>query len=100
MSKTKRTLSVDKTEIILIDIHGPGGQKNITQDQVASIVLDRTEVRKLFSKKETEKLTINVRKLHPSPYLLQSECGEHWESYKADLEKFAKYNSIPFENKL
>ena len=34
---TKRILSVDKTEIILIDLHTKRGQMNITQDQVAGI---------------------------------------------------------------
>ncbi len=100
MAKTKNTLSVDKTELILIDTHGSNGQMNITQDQVAGIELEKTVVKKLFKKIETEKLTVNVRKVHPSPYLLESECGEHWAQYKADLEQFARYNTIPFTNKL
>ena len=100
MGKQKDSLSVDRTEIILVDTHGPHGSMHITQDQVASIVLERATVRKLFSKTETEKLTINVRKVHPAPYLLASECGEHWQGYREALEKFAKYNTIPFENKL
>ena len=100
MGKHKGTLSVDKTEFILIDTHGPGGQMNITQDQVAGFTLERVEIRKLFRKISTEKITIDIRKVHPSPYILESECGENWPQYKGDLQKFAVYNSIPFTNKL
>lgn len=97
---TKRVLSVDKTEIIYIDLHTKRGQMNITQDQVAGITLEKAEVRKLFKKLTCEKLTINIRKIHPAPYLLQSECGEHWEEYKTALEAFCKENRLSFTNNL
>lgn len=97
--KEKGTLAVDKTEIILIDLHGGRGRMSITQDQVADIVIERAEVKKLFKKFETEKATVNIRKIHPSPYLLQSECNEDWEAYKAGLKEFAAYNHIPFTDK-
>lgn len=97
---TKRILSVDKTEIILIDLHTKRGQMNITQDQVAGITLEKAEVRKLFKKVTCEKITINIRKIHPAPYLLQSECGEHWVEYKTNLERFCKENRLPFTNNL
>lgn len=100
MAKTKRTLSVDKTEIILIDLHTKRGQMNITQDQVAGIVLESVEVRKLFSKVKSEKITINIRKVHPAPFILQSECGEYWNEYRTALENFCKENRLPFTNNL
>ena len=97
---TKRVLSVDKTEIILIDLHTKRGQMNITQDQVAGITLEKTEIRKLFKKVTCEKLTINIRKIHPAPYLLEGECAEHWAEYKQKLEGFCKENRLPFTNNL
>ena len=97
---TKRTLSVDKTEIILIDLHTKRGQMNITQDQVAGMVLESVEIRKLFKKVKTEKITINIRKIHPAPYVLESESAEHWAEYKAALENFCKENRLSFTNNL
>ena len=99
MAKEKGTLAVDKTEIILIDQHGGRGRMSITQDQVADIVIEKTEVRKLFKKIQTEKATVNVRKVHPAPYLLESECHENWDAYKQGLKTFAEYNHIPFTDK-
>ncbi|MBO6055319.1 MAG: hypothetical protein J6P31_07340 [Oscillospiraceae bacterium] len=96
MAKAKGTLACDKTEIILIDIHGGRGRMSITQDQVADIVIEKTEIKKLFKKISTEKATVNIRKIHPSPYLLEYECGENWAAYKAGLKEFATYNHITF----
>jgi|GEM_PF-791070 len=95
----KPHLLVDKTEIIVSILMGNNWRNiPITADKVKRIAITPFKVKKMFGKKDSEAILIEVSSAPFPVMLVREKEKEHFDSYVEQLEKWAKNNHITWTN--
>ncbi len=97
----RKHMLFDKTEIVVMFMAGNKFQTaNLQYSDIQRIQFDPLQERKLFSKVQSEKITlVTGKRPEPIVYTMLKEKA-HWGEYKEKLQKFAERNTITFVNNL
>jgi hypothetical protein len=94
----KSRIVCDKTELVVTaTINNQMQNLNIPAEKIRRIQFDKCQEKiSLFKKGDSEKITIETTSIAEPITFYKMKEKEHFESYKEQLEKFAKENRISF----
>lgn len=93
----KEHMLFDKTEIILgVTMGNKVERVSLQASNITSITISTCEERKFLISKPSEKIIIMSNKMAQPIEFYKSKEEKYWESYKTQLEQFAKNNRISF----
>lgn len=97
-----RRIFPDKTELVfMVPTKNKVVRKNLTAKEIVRIQFDKCKENILgIIPKDSESITIVSGKLATPLVYKKLENKKFFESYKSELEKFAKDNNITFTNNL
>ena len=88
---------MDKTELVFIDVESKKAQvHNFTYEHMIRIQLSSRKEFALFRLVQADTIELYTRR-RPEPFVISRRKNkEHFDSYVASLEKFAKRNNLTF----
>ena len=94
-----KDLTIDKTELIVIDRSGKKvGVQNLTYEDIVRIQFIPFDARKLFKKEPSEKIEIYTKR-RPEPFIIKRTKNESdFERWKEKMAEFAKKHFLTFRD--